>query len=127
SARRTLNEGRQVPVVRIGGWSGEPDDARVSVWLAGTVDVLTAETPLPSEPLQDRRDLPDPRYDGTDRAYFASAYFDSVSSSPLVYDDNAYIAGGVLVARLPDRAPLDLPRDAGGAGRIRMTDVRLVA
>lgn len=126
--REAMLEGRQVPVVRLAGWSGEPDDARVSMWLAGSVDILRAETPLPTTPLQDQRDLPDPRYDGTDRAYVASAYFDGVSSSPLVYDDNAYVAGGVLVARLPDRAPLDLRREAtGGAARIRMTDLRLIA
>lgn len=126
-ARATLLRGRQVPVVRLADWSGLPDDAHVSVWVAGTVDTLTAETTLP-EPLDGQEDLPDPRFDGTDRAYLASAYFDGVSTSPLVYDDNAYVAGGVLVARLPDRAPLDLPSSARtGAGRIRLTDVRLVA
>lgn len=127
-ARRAMRRGRNVPIIRISGWSGEPDDARVSVWIVGALDILTSETPVPAGGIDPDADLPDPRFDGTDRAYIASSYFDPVEGRPLVGDDNAYIAGGVLVARLPDRAPLDLPVPSrGGIGRIRMTNMRFIA
>ncbi|WP_236515124.1 hypothetical protein [Sandaracinus amylolyticus] len=128
-ARERMREGDVVPVMRIRGWSGEPDDARVEVWVAGSVDVLHEDTPAPDGGvLEDDPSRPDPAWDGTDRAYVADGYF-SVGDigMPLIGDDDAYVAGGTLVARIPDRAPFDVAaRSTGGVARMVLTDARFV-
>ncbi|AKF04457.1 hypothetical protein [Sandaracinus amylolyticus] len=128
-ARERMRQGEVVPIMRIRGWSGEPDDARVEVWVAGSVDVLHADTPAPDGGvLEEDPSRPDPAWDGTDRAYVADGYF-SVSDigMPLIGDDDAYVAGGTLVARIPDRAPFDVAaRSAGGVARMVLTDARFV-
>ena len=125
--RDTMREGRNVPVLHISGWSGQPDDGTVAIWLAGTADVTRSEDRAADGGVFDP-DAPreDPRWDGTDVAYLSSSYF-SALGEPRIGDDQAYVAGGVLVARLPDRAEIDLPVPGRGVGRLRFTDTHIVA
>jgi hypothetical protein len=117
SARR----GRSVPILRIAGWNGEADDPRVSLSISAAIDVLPEGTSLPPTGLEVDNMLPSPRWDGTDTAYVAANYFAAADERfPLIADDNAYVTGYTLVARLPDRAPIDFPVPRG-VGRIRLT------
>ena len=113
--------GRSVPIVRISGWNGGADDARVSLWVATALDVLPEGTSPPPGGLTFDNGLPSPRWDGTDTAYIGANYFAALDERfPLIADDNAYVTGHTLVARLPDRAPIDFPVPEG-VGRIRLT------
>jgi hypothetical protein len=131
NALASIRRGHVAMVVTLTGWSGAPDDPRVEVRLANTVDVVPADYAIPDGGLDPLEPRPDPRWDGTDRAYLSSSYFSAgAADEPLVADDNAYVAGGVLVARLPDRATFDIPvttRDALLVSRLQLTEPRLVA
>jgi hypothetical protein len=118
SARR----GRSVPILRVSGWNGEADDARVTLVIAAAIDVLPEGTSVPATGLEFENMLPQPRWDGTDTAYVAANYFAAGDERfPLLADDNAYVTGYTLVARMPDRAPIDfpVPRGVGASGSRR--------
>lgn len=120
-----LAHGRTVPIVTLDGWNGLPDDPRVAVSLAYTVDIVPAGTTIPAGGVTAVNTFPDPAWDGTDVAYLSSSAF-GAGGRPILSDDNAYVAGGMIVARLPDRADLDLP-GAAGTIRARLTDFRFTA
>jgi hypothetical protein len=120
-----VENGRNVPLVYLENWNGLPDDPRVTVSMAFAVDLVPAGTPIPAGGVTYSNMLPPPRWDGTDTAYVSSSVFPLPGRSVL-YDDNAWVAGGMIVARLPDRADVDLPGGLG-AVRIQLTDLRLTA
>lgn len=118
-----LENGRTVPIVTLDRWNGLPDDPRVQLSVAFAVDLIPAgETVTPGSVTLDNT-YPDPMWDGTDTAYPSSSSF-GAGGRAVLFDDNAYVAGGQIVARLPDRADLNLPGSVGVV-RIRLTDVRL--
>lgn len=121
----SLASGKGVPIVTLDGWNGLPDDPRVVVSLAYAVDVVPAGTVIPPGGVTLTNTFPAPAWDGTDVAYPSSASFGAGGRSILM-DDNAYVAGGMIVARLPDRADLDLP-GAAGTVRARVTEFRFSA
>jgi hypothetical protein len=121
----SLATGSNVPVVSLDGWNGLPDDPRVVVSLAYAIDLIPAGTPIPDGGVTDTNTLPDPLWDGTDVAYLSSSAFDT-GGSALLIDDNAYVANGMIVARLPDRADIDLPGQRGTV-RARLTECRFSA
>jgi len=107
------------------GWNGADDDARVDVTaavtmfatpgMAGQTDppevVQTPEGPETStgEP------LPEPVWDGDDWVWLRDDnFFDGDLERPFIYDDNAYVSGGTLVFRLPDRTDFVFPGDEIG-------------
>jgi hypothetical protein len=120
-ARLRALAGHAVPIVQISGWSGGDDDPRVRVVVATALDILPAGEP-PPDPAH-VLDNPIPRWDGLDEAYLGNDSF--VAGEPTIVDDNAYVSGRVLVARLPDRSPLDFPA-ARGPARVRLTEPRIV-
>ncbi len=123
SARR----GRSVPILRVSGWNGTANDARVRLEVSATIDVLPDGTGLPAGGLEVDNTLPQPRWDGTDTAYVGSNYYAAGDESlPLILDDNAYVTGFTLVARLPERAPIDFPVP-NGVGRVRLTEPAIIA
>jgi len=90
-AAAALEAGDLNIMVRIEGWSGEPRDPRVEV----TVAVAAATMPSP------------PAWDGSDVFQPAESFFEEGDPDrPIAFDDNAYVADGILVAQLPDRIPL---------------------
>lgn len=128
--RAGARRGRTVPVLRITGWNGLDDDARVNVIFATSIDVLPAGTDVPDGGLALSNGLPDPAWDGTDTVYVGSNYFAAGDPMfPLIADDNAYVAGRTLVMTLPPRAPIDVPtrESRAGVARIRLTEAHLVA
>lgn len=124
---RSARRGRSVPILRLRGWNGLADDARVRLDVSAAVDVLPEGTEPPPGGLEIENGLPDPRWDGTDTAYVGSNYFAAGDEDlPLISDDNAYVTGHTLVAHLPARAPIDFPVP-NGVGRLRMTEPMIVA
>lgn len=120
-----IENGKNVPIVTLENWNGRADDPRVLVALAYTIDMVPAGTPIPDGGVTPDNSFPVPVWDGRDVAYVSSSAFTSGGRS-ILFDDNAYVAGGMIVARLPDRADLDLPA-ASGTVRARLTDFRFTA
>jgi hypothetical protein len=103
AARSAQSEGRGALALRVREWSGEPDDPRVEVAVFPTV--------------------------GLDGAGAIQVDPRSVSGGDLeqaiLVDDDAYVSGGEVVLRLPDRAPLPLAyRDHSLL--VNLTDTSLV-
>jgi hypothetical protein len=103
-ARALQAEGIGALLVRIREWNGADDDPRVTGdFLLGTVGRDPEGAFLVSE----------------------SAFLGGDIERPRASDDNAYVAGGALVMRLPDRAPIDIAF-GGTTLPIVLTDVLLV-
>ena len=107
-------------LMQVNGWNGTANDARVEVVAAVTVfgtpgDAAMTEPPevrqTPDGPETAGGDpLPEPTWDGNDWFWVRSDNFlDGQLSQPLVRDDNAYVAGNVLVIRLPERTDFIFP------------------
>lgn len=112
-------------LIRMRGWNGTSDDSRVDVTAAITVFATSGaegdteppeivQTPDgPQTPAGDP--LPEPTWDGNDWFWARSDNFlDGDVSTPFIRDDNAYVSGGVLVLRLPDRTDFVFPGDELG-------------
>jgi hypothetical protein len=103
AARLAQAEGRGALAVRVREWNGEPDDPRVEVAVFPTV--------------------------GTGGAGAIQVDPRSVSGGDLeqaiIIDDNAYVSGGEVVLRLPDRAPLPLAYGDDSL-LVNLTDASLV-
>jgi hypothetical protein len=102
-AQAAQSEGRGALLVRVRGWSGEPDDPRVDAAVMTTVG-LDASGGL----------------DVTADALLAGDL-----EQPRIRDDNAYVADGVIVVRMPDRVSLPVAF-ADGYVWLRLTDATLV-
>ena len=98
--RALMAEGRFAFLVRIRGWNGEPDDPRVTADVFATV----AGTPMggrEGDPLL---------WDGTDTFSISE---ESLAAPPLpmdqsiLHDELGYVAGGVFVMHLPERAEFE--------------------
>ena len=112
-----MTKGIGAPVIRIRGWNGEPDDARVDAVFAQSV-FATPGLPdggLPDPEIPDGGIVyydggsipPEPNWDGNDYWWVRPEFFqDDDPERPFIRDDNAYVAGNVLVMRLPGRVPL---------------------
>lgn len=91
-ARAAMESGDSI-LVMIDEWNGRDDDPTVSVTIAQAVGV--------------EGDVP--RWDGADRWQRSRASYVGMEELPLTFDDVAYVADGVLVARIPDRRPITWP------------------
>lgn len=121
SSRRAQEEGH-LPVVRVLGWNGQPDDPRVDLSIMQAVFTApggdeTEPPPVPADPTTVR-----PRWDGRDWSWVRDDVFlEGDITRPLIRDDNAYVAGNVIVARLPSRVDIVFPADRYGV-LVRLTD-----
>ena len=123
--------GRGAMLIRVEGYSGADDDPRVEVTIAQSVDGTSLARDAVhmegTELLQaDGSAAPPPAWEGAD-TFIArgDAFFRNDPEAPLVADDNAYVAGRTLVARLPDRVDLLFFADDAGV-RIRLTDATIL-
>ncbi len=109
----------------VNGWNGEADDPRVQVVMGVTVFATTgaADDTEPPEVVQtdtgpetpEGEPLPEPAWDGNDWFWLRTDnFFEEDPDRPYVYDDNAYVAGGVLVIRLPERTDFIFPGEEIG-------------
>jgi hypothetical protein len=91
-------------IVRIFGWNVEPDDPHVDVHMMQAVFGIAAGDEAEPPPLPAEGDRVPPRWDGRDWFWVRDdAFFMGDPTRPLIRDDNAYIAGNAVVARIPDR------------------------
>ncbi len=113
NVQANMNSGQTI-VVRIDGWNGEDDDPRVDAVIAQAVDFERPDS------------APTPQWDGSDRWTLSTTSFrDGDADVPLIRDDNAYIAGRRLVARIPDRQALTMPWADGAPFELYLTDARV--
>ena len=126
-ARAAQERGAGTVLLHMRGWNGTVDDPRVDVFITQAVDGTTAD---PSRVELDGFELvmknsgdpaPDPAWQGQDHWWVREdTFFMGDIAQPKVRDDNAYVANGTIVVRLPDR--VDLLFFAGDAGvRVRLT------
>ncbi|MCA9631866.1 MAG: hypothetical protein KC766_29635 [Myxococcales bacterium] len=115
SAQSNQNEGKSAIVVHVDGWNGEDDDPSVQVWMAETAYAIPDGSTDPGMP----------SWDGTDSFYVPDAAFNNGDvNSPVIGNDNAYVAGRVLVMRLPDRSAFPF-QTSDGQVFLKLTDATL--
>jgi hypothetical protein len=121
-------------LLRVRGWSGARDDARVSVTLTqsvfGTPKVggMVPDASVPPGGIDYDAGVPPlPRWDGEDAWWGrADTFLRGDPEMPLTFDDNAYVADGTIVMRLPDRRDLVFSGADRGV-RFRLTDATFTA
>jgi hypothetical protein len=133
--RTAQQQGLGAIVLRVRGWSGRDDDPRVSVVFAQSVFGTPAPSGTPPDAsvpdggvIYDGGGLPLlPLWDGSDAWWVRrDAFFDGDVSRPRIADDNAYVAGRVLVMRLPDGRDIAFGGEERGIV-VRMADALLTA
>ena len=119
-ARGFQAEGVGAIALTVRGWNGADDDARVEVAAAVTVFGVAAE-PADDEPpaavlTSEGPETPEgealelPTWDGSDWVWVRDDnFFEEDLTRPFIADDNAYVTGGTLVFRLPDRTDFVFP------------------
>lgn len=99
-------------VLHISGWNGADNDQSVNVWMSQSIYAIPAGSTTAGQP----------NWDGTDRFYVDKNDFnDGTLNTPLIDNNNAYIAGRVLVFRLPERVPIHF-QTANGTFVLKLTD-----
>jgi hypothetical protein len=122
-------------IVIVRGWNGADDDPLVDVVVAqsvfGTPALPDGGMPEPEVPdggivYYDGGSVPpEPRWDGNDWWWVrVETFLDGDVNQPAIRDDRAYVAGGTLVIRLPNRVPIILS-GTERASIIKLTDGRL--
>lgn len=121
--------GNGLVMLTLKGWNGTPNDPRVEVAIAQSIDSVPgdgSDTP-PTVNFVDftAQDLagveyPDPKLDGNDWVWLRSDTVLNAVDIPKVKDDRAYVADGQLVARLPDRVDIVFSGVNQGV-RVRLT------
>jgi hypothetical protein len=142
ASRARQMEGLGLVVMGLRDWNGLPDDPQVHVTISQSVDTVAAaagdpppavvfvnhEATLAGEP------APGPAWDGNDYVWVREDTFLAGNyDDPLVFDANAYVAGNVFVARLPERVEILFQGDGvgvmvrltGGIATGRITDDRM--
>ena len=123
-------------VVVLDGWNGEPNDSRVQA----TLLIGMTGTPGPSDgarpdvveagariTLPDGSAAPPPAWDGDDWFWVRSdGYSATDPTQPVLFDDNAYVSDGLLVAVLPARVDI-LFQSTDQAVLVRLTESIAVA
>ncbi|MEQ8456894.1 MAG: hypothetical protein RLO52_10545 [Sandaracinaceae bacterium] len=133
TAQAAQEEGK-LPVLRMRGWNGEDDDPRVDITVTNAIFMTAAESDgsppevevVDFEPrrLSDGTRPDFPAWDGTDYGWFREETFlEGDPELPLLRDDNAYVAGRLVVARLPERVEILFPADDLGV-IVKLTDAR---
>lgn len=120
-SRMSQERGTGLPIVRIFGWNGQDDDPRVEIHVMQAVFGAPGDDgPEPPERPADQS-ASRPEWDGRDWFWVRSdAFRMNDINRPLIRDDNAYVAGRTLVARLPDRVEILFPSDIAGV-RVYLT------
>lgn len=114
-ARDSMERGQSI-VVRLKDWNGMDDDPSVELVLAAAAGVQRFDG------------LTEPQWDGNDRWDVADSSFSGGNPDrPLIRDDNAYVAGRMIVARIPDRQPIVIPWVGTNSFALRLTDALFTA
>ena len=120
TARLAQEQGIGMPVIRVIDWNGTPNDSRVDCVMTTAVFSTSADgegTAPPEVNIVSPRSIllpsgdqaPYPVWDGLDWVWARSDTFVGVLERPLIRDDNAYVANGQVVVRLPAGIQLVFP------------------
>ncbi len=131
-ARAAQMAGNGLPILRIRGWNRTPNDPVVDVVITAAVFSAagTDQTAPPGVTIRSPIDytltngdpVPAPVWDGQDWVWVRDDSFLSGDlEMPLVRDEQAYVANGMVVARLPERVDIVFPTDTTGV-LVRLTD-----
>ncbi len=132
-ARTMLSRGFGTVLLQLRGWNGTADDARIEVTFAQSAFAIPSNAagsaPVVAPPgiftfdADGYLDLPPPAWDGRDFWYARDdAFLDGDPTMPRIVDDNAYVAGGVIVMRVPDRFPIGFVPPGGTGWSVRLTE-----
>lgn len=96
-------------LLQVSGYNGTDNDPRINVIFTQSAAGTSSEDNVSFDGFELVRDndetAPLPEWDGNDRWWARDdSFFGGDEGQPLVRDDNAYVADGQLVMRLPDRA-----------------------
>ena len=131
TARGYQMAGQGLPLLRMRGWNGTMNDSVVDIVITSAV-FSTAGTGTTAPPavtvtspthqtLADGSPLPAPAWDGQDWAWVrADSFAAGDLEMPLVEDDQAYVANGLVVAHLPQRIDIIFPTNTVGV-LVRLT------
>ena len=109
-------------LVKVTGWNGRDDDVRIDVTAGITVFGTPGMPSMTDPPDPSMGPLPEPVWDGNDWFWVRSDNFLAGDvTQPLIRDDNAYVSGGVMVIRLPDRSDFIFPGEDLGL-LVRLTE-----
>lgn len=133
TAREAQESGFGLPVIRVTGWNGTPNDSRIRTVITTSVfttsaNGASADTP-PVVEIVGPRDIriggapaPAPAWDQEDWSWVRSdSYVGGDLSRPIISDDNAYVRDGVMVTRLPSGVDILFPAMDTGV-LVRLTD-----
>jgi hypothetical protein len=131
-ARDAQMAGNGLPVLRMRGWNGMMDDPLVDVTITTAVFSTTGtgtmmapmlmSTDAMHPTLANGMPLPAPAWDGQDWTWVRDDSFVAGNlEMPLVRDDQAYVTGGSVVARIPSRVDIIFPTSTVGV-LVRLTD-----
>lgn len=139
TARAAQDEGWGLPILYVRGWNGTPDDPRVDVAIFAAVFSTSVDGATPDVPpdvtirsptdyeLASGGPVPLPVWDGNDWTWVRDdAFVADDFDRPVLRDDNAYVSGGSLVARLPSRVDIIFPTDNVGV-LVRVSDATAIA
>lgn len=119
-------------VISVRKWNGEPNDSQIEV-IAAITTFATTGSPSDTEPPEVIRTpsgprtpsgepLPPPAWDGNDWFWLRSDNFVGGNIEvPYLDDDNAYVADGMMVIRLPEGTDFVFPGEEIGV-LVRLTD-----
>lgn len=109
SVRNLMLQGNTAILI-VKDYNGEPNDPLVDVQFVRALGVTGGGAPA---------------WDGSDTWIRSEDSYSPVTDDPLLRDEGAYVADGILVARFPDRQPIVLPWLNNSRFTIRMTDAVL--
>lgn len=133
-AQRNEETGLGALLLRVTGWSGARNDSQVNVTVTqsvfGTPKVAGAipDASVPDGGVDYDAGVPPlPQWDGDDAWWGRSdSFFGGDVTRPKIVDDNAYVADGTIVMRLPDRREIIFSGDTRGVV-FKLTDATLTA
>lgn len=126
-ARSNQEAGLGAILLQMQGWNGTANDPRVDIFLtqsaAGTTTDPGSVTFDGFDPMVGGSAAPPPAWEGNDHWFGRDdTFFMGDVSQPIIRDDNAYIADGTIVMRLPDRIDILFFVGTDMGVRVRLTD-----
>lgn len=127
SVRDSQAAGIGALLLRVSGFNGTPNDPRIDVSFTQSAGGTSSDEMVSFTDFNLVNEVggaaPVPAWDGEDRWWARDdGFFSGEESQPLIRDDNAYVADGRLVMRLPERAQFLFITGTEVGARVRLTD-----